>query len=92
MSRSPFGEDVRCIGRLIREVCADIPGALAIPGFNLVPRLPEFFSDRHIHPNDTGFGIFAQNLLREITSSWAVGLSFDGKTRQFKGGVAEAVK
>ena len=23
---------------------------------------------------------------------WAVGLSFDGKTRQFKGGVAEAVK
>ena len=23
---------------------------------------------------------------------WAVGLSFDGKTRQFAGGVAEAVK
>ena len=30
--------------------------------------------------------------LRHGKPVWAVGLSFDGKTRQFAGGVAEAVK
>ena len=62
-SHSPFGEDVRCIDRLIRDVCKDIPNATVIPGYNLVPHLPEFFSDRRLHPNDIGFCIYAQNLL-----------------------------
>ncbi|MBR3087094.1 MAG: SGNH/GDSL hydrolase family protein [Kiritimatiellae bacterium] len=67
-SASAFGEDVRCIDRLIREVCADIPNATVISGFNLVPHLPEFFSDRCLHPNDTGFSLYAQNLLGKVTS------------------------
>ena len=67
-SHSPFGEDVRCIDRLIRDVCEDIPNAAVIPGYNLVPHLPEFFSDRRLHPNDIGFALYAQNLLREITA------------------------
>ena len=67
-SHSPFGEDVRCIDRLIRDVCKNIPNAAVIPGYNLVPHLPEFFSDRRLHPNDIGFALYAQNLLREITA------------------------
>ena len=67
-SHSPFGEDVRCIDRLISEACKDIPNATVIPGYNLVPHLPEFFSDRRLHPNDIGFALYAQNLLREITA------------------------
>ena len=67
-SHSSFGEDVRCIDRLIRDICKDIPSAVVIPGYNLVPHLPEFFSDRRLHPNDIGFAIYAQNLLKEITS------------------------
>ena len=63
---STFGEDVRCIDRLIREACAGIPNAVVIPGYNLVPHLPEFYSDRRLHPNDIGFALYAQNLLGEI--------------------------
>ena len=66
-SHSPFGEDVRCIDRLISEICAAILNAAVITGYNLVPHLPEFFSDRRLHPNDIGFALYAQNLLREIT-------------------------
>ncbi len=65
-SDSDFGEDVRCIDRIIREACSDIPSATVIPGYNLVPHLPEFYSDRRLHPNDIGFALYAQNLLVEI--------------------------
>ena len=67
-SDSVFGEDVRCIGRIIQDACKDIPNAAVIPGYNLVPHLPEFFSDLRLHPNDIGFALYAQNLLREITA------------------------
>ncbi len=60
-SDSVFGEDVRCIDRIIRDACAGITNATVIPGYNLVPHLPEFFSDRRLHPNDIGFTIYAQN-------------------------------
>lgn len=65
-TESTFGEDVRCIGRLIGEVCAEIPNATVISGYNLVPHLPDFFSDRRLHPNDIGFALYAQNLLGKI--------------------------
>ncbi len=63
---SDFGEDVRCIDRLIREACADIPNTVVIPGYNLVPHLPEFFSDRRLHPNDIGFALYARNLFHSL--------------------------
>ena len=65
-SDSIFGEDVRCIDRIIREACAEIPTATVIPGYNLVPHLPEFFSDLRLHPNDIGFCLYTQNLLGEL--------------------------
>ena len=65
-TESTFGEDVRCISRLIGEVCAEIPNATVISGYNLVPHLPDFFSDRRLHPNDIGFALYAQNLLGKI--------------------------
>lgn len=37
-------------------------GVRILSGYNLVPHLPEFFSDGRLHPNDLGFGIFSQNL------------------------------
>ncbi len=65
-SESVFREDVRCIDRIICDACAGIPNATVIAGYNLVPHLPEFFSDRRLHPNDIGFCIYAQNLLGKI--------------------------
>ncbi len=67
-SISPFGEEVGCMDGLIRDVCAGLPNVFVIAGQPLVPHLPEFYSDLRLHPNDLGFGVYAQNLNREITS------------------------
>lgn len=66
-SLSAFGEDVSCMDKLIRDACAGLPNVSVIAGQPLVPHLPEFYSDRRLHPNDLGFGIYAQNLQRAIT-------------------------
>ena len=65
-----FGEDVRAMDRLIRDACAGLPNATVVSGYNLVPHLPDFFSDGRLHPNDLGFGVLAQNLQREIALAW----------------------
>ncbi len=70
-SLSAFGEDVSCMDKLIRDACAGLPNVSVIAGQPLVPHLPEFFSDRRLHPNDLGFGIYAQNLQRAISASSA---------------------
>ena len=37
-----------------------------IDGLLLVPPVDEFFADGHLHPNDEGFSIYAENLIREL--------------------------
>ena len=69
-SESAFGEDVRCMERLIRDACAGLPNVTVVPGYNLVPHLADFFSDGRLHPNDLGFGVLAQNLQRELAAVW----------------------
>lgn len=66
VSVSAFGEDVRAMDRLIRDVCAGLPNVRILSGYNLVPHLPDFFSDGRLHPNDLGFGVLSQNLQREL--------------------------
>ena len=68
-SVSAFGEDVRAVDRLIRDACAGLPNVAVVSGYNLVPHLPGFFSDGRLHPNDLGFGVFAQNLQRELAAA-----------------------
>jgi lysophospholipase L1-like esterase len=41
-------------------------GLFTIDGLTLVPPIPEFFADGYLHPNDVGFSLYAQNLIREI--------------------------
>ena len=41
-------------------------GFTVIDGFKLVPHSSEYFSDAVLHPNDLGFGIYAENLIKEI--------------------------
>ena len=33
-----------------------------VDGFTLVPHLPEFYQDKHLHPNESGFSLYAENL------------------------------
>ncbi len=50
-------------------------------------------SPLHVHgPGDIARFLRATREIAKTTPVCAVGLSFDGKTRQFAGGVAEAVK
>lgn len=37
-----------------------------IDGLYLVPPMPEFFADEYLHPNDLGFGVYAENLIRTL--------------------------
>ena len=41
-------------------------GFIAVDGLSLVPPLPQFFADTYLHPNDLGFGVFAENLIKVI--------------------------
>jgi lysophospholipase L1-like esterase len=41
-------------------------GFVHVDGLTLVPHDPEFFWDKFIHPNSLGFGIYAENLIKEI--------------------------
>ena len=41
-------------------------GLIHIDGLTLVPPSPEFFADEYLHPNDAGFGIYADNLTKAL--------------------------
>lgn len=54
--------DARAV--VIRQ--AQAHGMTHVDGLKLVPPLPCFFQDEYLHPNDAGFGLYTQNLIREI--------------------------
>lgn len=41
-------------------------GLTVIDGQKLTPHISDFFSDKTLHPNAMGFGIYAENLIKEI--------------------------
>lgn len=50
---------------IMRGLLADLPVTL-IDGYSLTPRLPEFYADGYLHPNDLGFSFYARELSRQI--------------------------
>lgn len=56
-----FGETCRAI-----LATAKRKRIAAVDGTNLHPYLPEFYSDKVLHPNDLGFLIYAENLAKEL--------------------------
>ncbi len=66
-------------GQLIRhagdhqQLCAYIASQAAahgfkhIDGYSLVPHLSDYYADEYLHPNDLGFSIYAQNLVRQLS-------------------------
>ena len=52
--------------------------------------LGRYFAE-HMEAHRRVLGLFAEAYRAADKPVWAVGLSFDGRTRQFKGGVAEAI-
>lgn len=48
---------------IVRAAAEAQPNTVVIDGNTFVPHLPEFFSDKHLHPNDMGFKFYADALL-----------------------------
>ena len=61
---NPIGTFAEARDVVIRQ--AQAHGMTHIDGLKLVPPLPCFFQDEYLHPNDAGFGLYTQNLIREI--------------------------
>ncbi len=58
--------DLLRIDRFIKEVCRELANVTVIEGYDLTPKLPEFYSDLRLHPNDIGFLIYGNNLYEKI--------------------------
>ena len=52
--------------RAVVAECADSLGLIHIDGLSLVPPNPEFFADQTLHPNDLGFSLYAENLIKQM--------------------------
>lgn len=53
-----------CVQTVKQE--SDARGFITIDGFTLTPHDPFFYADKYLHPNAAGFGIYAQNLIKEL--------------------------
>lgn len=63
---SGFGAPVTEVYPLMQELCKDLPNVTVLNGYSYVPHRKEFFSDLRLHPNDFGFGLYAEALYKEI--------------------------
>lgn len=52
---------------VVRAAAEAQENTVVIDGDAFVPHLPEFFSDKHLHPNDIGFKFYADALLAAMT-------------------------
>lgn len=54
--------------KLLTEVYKQFDNITVIEGMPLVPHLPEFYADAYLHPNDSGFLLYGNNLLKAMRS------------------------
>ena len=50
----------------IKAVAESLPNVIFVSGFDFVPHDTEYFYDRHLHPSDEGFRLYAENLVAAI--------------------------
>ena len=60
-----IGEEFHAF-RLYIENLARERGFYAIDGLTLVPPLPRMYNDKYLHPNDLGFSLYAENLIKQV--------------------------
>ena len=71
-SKKPFGtQEETPVGEFESSVAAlkelaEENGLFVVDGFRLTPHISDFFADEILHPNDLGFGFYAENLLRVL--------------------------
>ena len=52
--------------RLYIEKLARERGFFVIDGLSLVPPQPRMYNDKYLHPNDLGFSLYAENLIKQV--------------------------
>ena len=50
----------------VKEIANSLENVTFIRGFDFVPHSTDYFADLRLHPRNTGFDFYADNLLREI--------------------------
>lgn len=65
------GEEIKAVGtihdaRAFIHDEAQKRGFTVVDGFTLVPHRKEYYEDLRLHPNDMGFALYAQNLIKTI--------------------------
>ena len=58
--------DFEDVCKVLESNAADKPNCVVINCVDLTPRLPEFYSDRFLHPNDQGFLLYAEGVYRRM--------------------------
>ena len=61
-----MGEDFESKRAMVEREAIAL-GFNVVSGLKLVPPISDFFADTYLHPNDLGFGLYAQNLIKEIS-------------------------
>ena len=54
------------VDEYITRAVESLPNVTVIHGIDFVPKSAEYFSDKYLHPNDTGFAHYFENLYSEI--------------------------
>lgn len=54
----------------LREIASEIPGMRVIDCCNYVPKTPDSFADRKLHPNGEGFRHYSENLLKTVAQEF----------------------
>lgn len=60
-----FADKFRKISKMIESIALGMSCEL-VNGMSLVPHIPEMYEDKSVHPNDNGFGIYAENLIKAL--------------------------
>lgn len=63
---TPYGTPCYTVHQQMEKICERYANVHLIRGWDLVPHVKEFYGDLWLHPNDMGFGIYTENLYREI--------------------------
>ena len=66
MEESRLSGQLRDAITVLKKVYVQFDNITVVEGMPLVPHLPEFYADGYLHPNDTGFLLYGNNLVKNL--------------------------
>ena len=50
----------------LNELCTQYENITVIDGWDFIPHFSDFYEDGYLHPNDMGFLLYAENLIKKL--------------------------